>query len=209
MRHRAVSLMVWPLALLGCTAGGFGIVTDSESGATIPDATITVDCYKQSGIEGTEKIYELHSRSDESGRYSISGPSIWRCYDAVAYASKPGYVSLQRTDFQLQRDLWLTPESEAIMHQLKYWEVMSRGTSSTRFSGYTWVFDSFIEAKWLAVTSREVAFVRDSFCSRLISQYDQLSEDEKARLLTIRVSAHSTLMDHTLEVLSYCNAAPR
>lgn len=203
----------------GMTGGG-GTVLETGTEAAIANATVELECRRLRFPEGSEKIKELRTRTDQNGRYSFTTRDVSDCDMAYVHAVKPGYVSTSGIDLRYSHSkfsripttLVLTPEESASMQRLQFLASMARASSSpTKWYLYMVIYGHFSEAKSIATQVKEKEYVVQEFCGRLNDLYAGLSQEEKKNLDGQHIAGFrgGYRIDHDAEVVPYCKSAQR
>jgi hypothetical protein len=173
-------------------------------------------------IEG-EVIARTASRTtDAAGRYSFSLADRQGCYHTFIAASQTGYADANsqliagRITVAAPGIEYLVKDSDQVWYELQRISPSPTmvatnpdGTANTSRT-YVLLFMPFFEAKRIATTPREVAFVHERFCASLQALYAKLTDDDKQHVGKLGVTYsfsgkyESGTLDHA-EVSSYCD----
>jgi len=198
--------------------GGSGTVLNSNTQAPIAGATVTLECMRKSGLEGSTKVKDLSTSTDDRGRFSFSVFDVFKCDHAYVRPHMDGFFHTSVVDprydtsypnyEKIPERLYLTPVSEKRLQELKYEAVfMPKGAPSDP-GGYSQLYRGFIRSKHIAKTDVEIKFVRDTYCAPLIVADRHLSDAERSELRKLRaghpLGFPSVSIDHDLYVRPFC-----
>lgn len=210
----------------GATPRGSGQVLDWSTHQPVAGARVMLTCLRPHWLqpEGEVIVRTVSRTTDATGRYSFSAADLSGCARVVVAVGKLGYA----TDFngatqfngritigdpnihylvndsdevwaELQR---ITPAATAVVNN-------PDGTVSTSGS-YMSLFTPFFEAKRIATTPREVAFVHEHYCAKLQSLHARLTQADEERIARFEVTysfrgrfESARTMDYA-EVATYC-----
>lgn len=227
---RAIRNAVFLPAILACggcidaAASGSGQVLDWSTHAPIAGVRVTLFCAKHPGmqIEGEIIARTVGRTTDAAGRYSFSRADRSGCDQTFIAAKKPGYsdANSQLIDGQITVAApgiqYLVKDSDQVWYELQRISpsptmvATGQGGAPSTSGTYVLLFMPFFEAKRIASTPREVAFVHERYCTKLQELYAKLPEDEKERVAKLGVTYsfrgkyESGVLDHA-EVSSYCD----
>lgn len=225
MRDVRYAVLLAALACGGCigeAASSSGQVLDWSTHEPIAEASVTLDCTKQVGIEGEIIAREVTRTTDAAGRYSFSAADRRGCYGTFISASKTGYADANSETmggyFKVATPgiKYLVQDSDQVWYELQRITPSLTGVATNpdgtkNFSAtYVTLFMPFFEAKRIASTQREVAFVHERFCPSLEGLYAKLTDDQRAHVtkLGVTYSFRGRYVSGTLdyaEVSSYCD----
>ena len=208
------------LSLSACAQSGHAV--DQQTGAPIADARMTLDCRRGAHVEGTETVRTVTRITDASGLYVFSSSDLAGCQFKILHGAKPGYRNVGSNDpaDYLGRSIptieYFLVEAQAISRQLESGVAWATGTPSaqageTPAATYARWFQYFMQAKSIAKTPSEIAYVREHYCATLSDTYERLTAADKARMLRLRsqhlengkmIDIRTT--DHEQEVVPYC-----
>jgi hypothetical protein len=224
VRHAALLAALACGGCIGEAASSSGQVLDWSTHRAIPGARVTLECTKRSPmqIEGEVIARTVTRTTDTAGRYSFSVADRRGCYRTFIWASKAGYADANsqlmggRIAVAAPGMQYLVRDSEQVWFELQRITPPStmvatnpNGTTSISAT-YVLLFMPFFEAKRIASTPREVAFVHERFCPTLQALYAKLTDDERAHVAKLGVTYsfrgkyESGTLDHA-ELSSYCD----
>jgi hypothetical protein len=174
-------------------------------------------------IEGEVTARTVTQRTDAAGRYSFSAADRRGCYHTFIWATKAGYADanseLMGGHFTVAVPgiEYLVRDSDQVWYELQRISPSSPTAVATKPDGtpntsgtYVLLFMPFFEAKRIATTPREIAFVHERFCPSLQALYAKLTDDERAQVAKFGVDYNfrgkyeSGTLDYA-EVSSYCD----
>lgn len=159
------------------------------------------------------------------GRYTFPRLDKLGCAVITFGGEKVGYSGSEAGTLvgplQIPAVVYLIKTSDRVLFDLQHL-VPSTGRTIMQKEGsfapdpygeYQDVYQSFYKAKCIATAPREVAFVREHFCDRLISLYARLSGDQRSSLANYDTPSFSyadkyyrggSYAGHASELLPYC-----
>lgn len=212
--------------------GGTGTVLDWGTHQPVAGARVVLTCLRPHWLqpEGEVIVRTVAGTTDAAGRYSFSRADQKGCARIVIGAGKPGYA----TDFNGPGLFngrytvgdpnihYLVKESDAVWAELQRITPdpgagLTDPDGKTSVSGtYMLWFSPFAEARRIAGTPREVAFVHEHYCAKLQGLYARLTETDKEHIARFTVTPYSfhgrietgARIDYA-EVSTYCDSAPQ
>jgi hypothetical protein len=182
-------------ALLGST--GFadtpGHAVDSATHKPLAGAHIVLHCMGRPGLEGPTEIRRVIRITNEAGEYFFSAADRAGCSQTLISGELEGYHEVGATDsahvaadaaavisFMRNAD-WLTNLGPTALDAKLY-------GSSAPLTVYNLWFGPFSQAKKLAATPEEIAYVRGRYCGPIQSAYERMSDTEKTAITKIASS---------------------
>jgi len=204
-----------------------GRALDWATHEPIADARMILECYRNPlfQLEGTVHLRTVVQVTDADGRYTFSRLDSLGCAVITFGGKKVGYSGSDAGTLvgplQIPAVVYLIKTSDQVLFDLQHL-VPSTGRMSMQKDGsfvpdpygeYQDVYNSFYKAKRIATTPREVSFVHEHFCERLMSLYPRLSDDQKSSLAKYDTPGFSyagkyyrggSYAGHASEVVPYC-----
>jgi len=227
----------WIIAAAAVTLVGVSLflTARAESGRALDWAThepiagarMILECYRNPlfQLEGSVHLRTVVQVTDADGRYTFSRLDELGCAVIAFGGEKVGYsgsdVGTLVGPLQIPAVVYLIKTSDRVLFDLQHL-VPSTGRMIMQKDGsfvpdpygeYLDVYQSFYKAKHIAMTPRELAFVHEHFCDRLMSLYSHLSDDERSSLANYNTPSFSyadkyyrggSYADHASEVEHYC-----
>jgi hypothetical protein len=204
-----------------------GRTIDWTTKEPIAGVKVVFDCSADATnrLEGHDYLRTVTHVTDSEGRYEFSSKDLQGCTLFRFIGSKEDYsgsypssddvlagrhiprllILVKRSDqafFDLQGR---APKPDLHVTWAKTGEIIPVGD-------YKQWYRAFFEAKRIAKTDREIAFVREQFCAHLEDLYAKLSEEDKLSLRQAQVSFSydgkswsGPMSDYDDEVVPYCN----
>lgn len=210
--------------------GGSGEVLDWSTHQPVAGARVVLTCLRPHWLqpEGEVIVRTVPRTTDAAGRYSFSRADQAGCARIVVGAAKQGYA----TDFTGPSLFngritagdpnihYLVKDSDAVWAELqRITPAPGAGLTDpdgrTSMSGtYMLWFSPFVEARRIASTPRELAFVHEHYCAKLRGLYARLTETDREHVARFTVTPYSfrgkTETGGTIdyaEVATYCGNA--
>jgi len=176
-------------------------------------------------IEGHDHLRTVTHLTDSDGRYEFSSDDLKGCTLFTFFGSKEGYSGSYPNGEDvlagrhIPRLLILVQQSDQAFFDLQgrapdpnlHVRFANTGEISLVGDYHQW-YRAFFEAKRIATTDREIAFVRQQFCAPIAALFAKLSNEDKQSLEQSRVSfAYNgkswtgRMSDYDQEVVSYCS----
>jgi len=225
-------------AVLGLVGLSLFLTARADSGRALDWAThepiagarMNLECYRNPlfQLEGTVHLRTVVQVTDAYGRYTFSRLDMLGCAVITFGGEKVGYSGSDAGalvgPLQIPTIVYLIKTSDRVLFDLQHL-VPSAGRMSMQKDGrlvpdpyaeYQDVYQSFYKAKRIATAPREVAFVHEHFCDRLMSLYPRLSDDQKSSLAKYDTPGFSyadkyyrggSYAGHASEVVPYCARA--
>jgi hypothetical protein len=202
-----------------------GLALDWATHAPIAGARITLDCERDPWFqpEGHVHLRTVTRITDAAGRYSFSFLDRLGCSVIYVHGDKDGFSGSMPSgaDELAGRSVptiaYLVKTSDRVWLELQSitpgpsMQVRNPDGSESLTGLYIAWFQPFFKAKRIATTPREVAFVHEHYCAKLLGLYAALTDADNAHVARLAVeetyggkylSAKS--IDHAAEVLPYC-----
>ena len=205
-----------------------GRALDWATHEPIAGARMILDCYRNPllfQLEGTVHLRTVVQVTDADGRYTFSRLDKLGCAVISFGGEKVGYSGSEAgtlvEPLQIPAVVYLIKTSDRVLFDLQHL-VPSTGRTSMQKDGsfvsdpygeYQDVYQSFYNAKRIATAPREVAFVHEHFCDRLLSLYPHLSSEQRSSLAKYDTPGFSyddkyyrggSYAGHASEVVPYC-----
>jgi len=204
-----------------------GRALDWATHEPIAGARMILECYRNPlfQFEGTVHLRTVVQMTDGDGRYTFSRLDRLGCAVITFGGEKAGYSGSDAGalvgPLQIPAVVYLIKTADRVLFDLQHL-VPSTGRISMQRDGsfvpdpygeYQDVYQSFYKAKRIAMTPREVAFVHEHFCDRLMSLYPRLSDDQRSSLANYDTPGFSyadkyyrggSYAGHASEVEPYC-----
>ena len=185
--------------------GGAGLVLDTTTEQPVPDAQVTLECVRSTGIHSSETAGFITVSTDAAGRYVFEHGQVSRCHFGFVRVAKIGYVDAAKlgprfayTSYdRIPPARYLAPAAEAGMLRLALLDPGPRarlfpaGRLPTEAEArappdeppaheYDRVFEAFYKAKWIAQPGKETAYVIEHYCQRLQGLNEQIPPADRA-----------------------------
>jgi hypothetical protein len=233
VKHRAHQLAA-TIALIVGTASAFsarassGRAIDYYTHEPIVGAHMLLECFANPWTrpEGHVLLRVVSRVTDAQGRYSFSFFERLGCSYLHLFGEKEGYGggsigndSIESPGRSVPTIQYFIKTSDIVWHELQSISPSSSTQvrnldGSDSISGlYEAWFRAFFEAKRIATTPRETAFVHEHYCAKLAQLYANLTDADKAFLEKFVVefsfggkSATGRVLDYGAEVGPYCSS---
>jgi len=198
-----------------------GRALDWATNEPVAGARMTLDCSRAKliGLEGTVHLRTVRNVTDVQGRYSFAHLDLFGC-DLVTFGGgKDGYSGSYPAPGKIPAVVYMIKTSDRVLFDIQ--SVTPAGGIKVLKNGvwepcpqcdYDDFFRAFFKAKRMAATLREIAFVHEHYCDRLIGLYAQLTDEDKASLTKYAVQfdyagkhARGWMSDYPTEVVPYCS----
>ena len=205
-----------------------GRALDWATHEPISGARMILDCYRNPllfQLEGTVHLRTVVQVTDRDGQYTFSPLDKLGCAVITFGGEKVGYSGSESgilvEPLQIPALVYLIKTSDRVLFDLQHL-VPSTGRTSMQKDGsfvpdpygeYQDVYQAFYKAKRIATAPREIAFVHEHFCDRLLSLYSRLSDEQRSSLAKYDTPGFSyadkyyrggSYAGHASEVVPYC-----
>jgi hypothetical protein len=204
-----------------------GQAVDWTTRQPIAGANVVFDCSADATnrIEGHDHLRTVTHLTDSDGRYDFSSNDLRGCTLFRFIGSKEGYSGSYPSGEDvlagrhIPRLLILVKQSDQAFFDLQgrapnpnlHVTLASTGEVIPLGDFHQW-YRAFFEAKRIATTDREIAFVRQNFCAHLEELFAKLSYEDKLSLQQSQVSFtydgkswSGRMSDYDEEVVPYCD----
>jgi len=219
------------LAVPACSQGQVqvlaGRAVDWTTQQPIEGARVVFDCMSDATnrVEGHDHLRTVTHLTDSDGRYEFSSKDLKGCTVFNFSGSKQGYVGAYPSGEDVlagrhvPRRLVLVKQSDQAFYDLQgrvpdpnLHVRLAKTGEIIPLGDYEQWYRAFFEAKRIATTDREIAFVRKQFCTHLEELFATLSDQDKLSLAQAQVSFtyggrswSGRMSDYDEEVASYCS----
>lgn len=202
---------------LGMPAGG-GIVLETGTGNPVLGAEVKLECRRANFLGGSVVVKTLSATTGASGRFAFSTADVAPCTFAYVRATKSGYLAAASLDLMYRHDnfsaipkqIVLTRETDKIMVRLQFLAAIVKATSAPDSAYlYSTLYPSFDEARRIANTDKERAYVLTSVCPYLLDVYSKLSNEDRVSLHGKHLMGFDgpSTIDHEGQLVPYCRAS--
>ena len=204
-----------------------GRAVDWATHEPVADARVVFDCSADATtrLEGHDHLRTVYHLTDSDGRYAFSSNDLQGCTLFRFFGQKDGYSGAYPggddvlAGRQIPRLLTFVRQSDQAFYDLQgrapnpnlHVTIASTGEVSLVGDYHQW-YRAFFEAKRIATTDREIAFVRQQFCAHLADLFGKLSLEDKQSLAHSQVSFtyngkswSGRMSDYDQEVVPYCS----
>lgn len=184
-RSNAVVLVAAMLPWAAHAEGG-GHAVNSTTHQPLSGARITLHCMGPPGIEGPTEIRRVTHLTNASGEYSFSVTDQAGCSEVLLSGELEGFHFVGAKDAQgvattVAATLSFMPDAQWLKEGLGPTPFeMKLSASGSPLTTYNLWFTPFLEAKRIAATPDEIAYVRSKYCEPLRSAYQSMGDREKA-----------------------------
>jgi hypothetical protein len=205
-----------------------GAAVDWTTRQPIAGAKVVFDCSADATnrIEGHDHLRTVTHLTDSDGRYEFSSNDLRGCTLFRFVGSKEGYSGSYPSGEDvlagrhIPRLLILVKQSDQAFFDLQgrapdpnlHVRFANTGAVDALGDYHQW-YRAFFEAKRIATTDREIAFVRQQFCAHLEDLFAKLSYEDKLSLEQSPVSFAydgkswtGRMSDYDKEVVPYCSS---
>ena len=222
----AVLTLVGPSLFLTARAES-GRALDWATHEPIAGARMILECYRYPLFQPESMVHlrTVVQVTDADGRYTFSRLDKLGCAVITFGGERVGYsgsdAGILVGPLQIPALEYLIKTSDQVLFDLQHLvpstgRMMMQKDSSfvpDPYGEYQDVYQSFYKAKRIATTPREVAFVHEHFCDRLMSLYPRLTDDQKSSLAKDDTPSFNyankfyrggSYAGHASEVVPYC-----
>jgi hypothetical protein len=232
VKHRAHQLIAMIALIVGtagasCARAQSGRAIDVYTHEPIVGAHMLLNCWANPWTrpEGHVLVRTVSRTTDAQGRYSFSFMDRLGCSYLHLFGEKAGYSGsfgnepVESPGRSVPTIQYFIKTSDTVWFELQSispsssTQVRNLDGSESIAGLYKAWFRPFFEAKRIAITPRETAFVHERYCERLAQLYAKLTDADKASLANYDVqfsfmgkSATGRMLDYGAEVEPYCSS---